>query len=332
MTKLDNLVKSINSERVYIQTHNFPDPDAIGSGYGLQYLLKVKGIEATICYGGVVDRINTQRMLELFNIDIVNVRDIGKLEKDAQIILVDTQNVQGNVDVKEENIVACIDHHMIFNDYAYKYSDIREKAGACASIVASYFYESDIEMPPDIAEALLFGLNMDTANLTRGASQLDVDMFYKLYSLTDMEKISYLENNTIQRDDLQTYVEAINGIRIKENICFTNVGTKCTKSLIAAVSDFTLKIAEVKASVVFSIKNEGIRMSVRNSDRELHAGKIIINALEGIGTGGGHSTMSGGFVPFEEKSGKSREEIIKLIEEKIFQEIKKASNRNRTDN
>ena len=38
MTKLDELVTQINREHVYIQTHNFPDPDAIASAFGLQEL------------------------------------------------------------------------------------------------------------------------------------------------------------------------------------------------------------------------------------------------------------------------------------------------------
>ena len=50
MTKLDELVTQINREHVYIQTHNFPDPDAIASAFGLQELLKLRGIHATICY------------------------------------------------------------------------------------------------------------------------------------------------------------------------------------------------------------------------------------------------------------------------------------------
>ncbi len=31
MTKLQELLKQINRKHVYIQTHNFPDPDAIAS-------------------------------------------------------------------------------------------------------------------------------------------------------------------------------------------------------------------------------------------------------------------------------------------------------------
>ena len=46
MTKLDELVTQINREHVYIQTHNFPDPDAIASAFGLQELLTLRGIHA----------------------------------------------------------------------------------------------------------------------------------------------------------------------------------------------------------------------------------------------------------------------------------------------
>ena len=39
MTNFEQLFEAVNREHVYIQTHNFPDPDAIASAYGLQRLL-----------------------------------------------------------------------------------------------------------------------------------------------------------------------------------------------------------------------------------------------------------------------------------------------------
>ena len=48
MTKLEELIKIIGNESVYIQTHNYPDQDALASAYGLKYLLEAKGINATI--------------------------------------------------------------------------------------------------------------------------------------------------------------------------------------------------------------------------------------------------------------------------------------------
>lgn len=36
MNKIQDLVTLCQGHLVYIQTHNFPDPDAIASAYGLQ--------------------------------------------------------------------------------------------------------------------------------------------------------------------------------------------------------------------------------------------------------------------------------------------------------
>jgi len=38
---------------------------------------------------------------------------------------------------------------------------------------------------------------------------------------------------------------------------------------------------------------------VRSEGLALNAGKVISKALEGIGNGGGHASMAGGFVPFD---------------------------------
>ena len=49
---LQKLLDAIHNDKVYIQTHNFPDPDAIASAYGLQQLLGSQGVVSTICYEG----------------------------------------------------------------------------------------------------------------------------------------------------------------------------------------------------------------------------------------------------------------------------------------
>ena len=47
--KLVNLLKG---HKVYLQTHNFPDPDALASAFGMQVFLRAHGVESTICYSG----------------------------------------------------------------------------------------------------------------------------------------------------------------------------------------------------------------------------------------------------------------------------------------
>ena len=92
MTKFEQLLENITREHVYIQTHNFPDPDAIASAYGLQQLLKYRGIRADICYKGKIDRYNTDKLRELMEIELLDVENLADiLQEEDEVILVDAQ-------------------------------------------------------------------------------------------------------------------------------------------------------------------------------------------------------------------------------------------------
>ena len=45
--KLVNLLKG---HKVYLQTHNFPDPDALASAFGIQVFLRAHGVASTNRY------------------------------------------------------------------------------------------------------------------------------------------------------------------------------------------------------------------------------------------------------------------------------------------
>lgn len=299
MTKLDELLEQINREHVYIQTHNFPDPDAIASAYGLQQLLKHRGICADICYKGKIDRYNTDKMRELMEIKLLDVEDLSAILADEdEVILVDAQKGNSNIIDITGNEIICIDHHPLNDKFSYRFSDIRPEIGACASIVASYFFENDIPMDEKTATALTFGIRMDTMNLSRGVSKMDVEMIYRMFDLCDKEIIHMLQNSNLYFEDLMAYSQAISSIQVYGNISFADAGKNCPPALIASVSDFMLALVTVSFSVVYSRNAEGIKLSVRSEKKALDAGKIAGRALEGIGSGGGHAAMAGGFVPF----------------------------------
>ena len=168
MTKLQELLKQINRKHVYIQTHNFPDPDAIASALGIQELLKHNGISSTICYKGKIDRYSTDKLRELMEIELLNVEDLSTILTDEdEVILVDAQKGNSNiVDITGDEII-CIDHHPENEKFPYRFKDIRPEVGACATIVAQYFFENNIPMDRKIATTLTYGVRIDTNNLSR---------------------------------------------------------------------------------------------------------------------------------------------------------------------
>ncbi len=321
MTHLENLSSKINSNHVYIQIHNFPDADAIGSAFGLQYLLKQSGILATICYGGKIDRSCIYKILDSLDIEVVNIKDIS-IDPNVQTILIDTQKGNSNLVDFPGNVSMCIDHHPVFEEHEYDYADIRPDNGACASIIASYFIESGYEMPRNVATAILYGIKIDTLNLTRGVSPLDLDMFYNTFHKVDLELVHSFDMSTLQLADLSSYAYAISNIHTHNDISFTNTGIDCPDALIANISDFVLSLAEISLSIVYSIRaGKGIKLSVRGDSQKYDAGVIINEALKGIGNGGGHATMAGGFVEFEDNPSLSCEELVLEIEQRIIEAV-----------
>ena len=60
MNDFSQLAKLCEGKYVYIQTHNFPDPDAIASAFGLQRLLELFDISSALCYDGRLDKVSAR--------------------------------------------------------------------------------------------------------------------------------------------------------------------------------------------------------------------------------------------------------------------------------
>lgn len=292
----EKLINLIKENKVYIQTHNFPDPDAVASAFGLQKFLLHHGIDSKICYAGKIEKLSTKRMLAQFNIDMFNISEITDMRKDDFIITIDAQKYNANIADFPGKEIACIDHHPTFIDCDYEYKDV-QITGACASIIAKYFHDSGVAIESDTASALLYGIKIDTAELSRGVKELDLDMFYWLYKIADNKKIAALYSNVMEFDDLQAYGAAIESIKVFDKTGFACIPFNCHDALIATISDFILALDVVQCAVVYAKREDGIKFSVRSEMADVDAGRLTEWALGGIGNGGGHFTMAGGFVP-----------------------------------
>lgn len=296
MTKLMELIKCIESKHIYIHMHNYPDQDAIASAFGLKTLLSHCGIDSTISYHGMIDRNSTLKMIELLNIPIHPVDESTRNEED-EIIIVDGQ--KGNINFTDfvGDEMACIDHHKLMDTDYYKFYDIRSNVGACSSIIAAYFFENDIPVPAEVATALLYGIEVDTAQLTRGVSALDLEAFTRLYSLSDLSILRIFETCVLNFSDLNTYSNAINNLKTYGSAVISDLGEGCSEGILGTVCDFLLTISDINFAVVYSHRAGGLKFSLRSNLSYVDASRIIRKALEGFGDGGGHIQMAAGFVP-----------------------------------
>ena len=78
--KLVDLLK--NEKTIYIQTHDFPDHDAVGAALGLKYLLDCFGIASRLIYEGTIHRISLIEFIDTLKIDIKHASEYTITEKD----------------------------------------------------------------------------------------------------------------------------------------------------------------------------------------------------------------------------------------------------------
>lgn len=299
-TKLHRLATILKDapNAVFIQPHNVPDPDAIASCAGLRYLLEQAGVQSSIVYDRDIEKADSLKMLELLAIVMERARDAAPLGQGDWTVLVDGQKAAGNLTNLAAAEVAVIDHHEYLGNQGYRFEDVRPLVGACSTIIAEYFFENAIEPPRLLATALLFGIMKDTDSLTRGVSDLDVAMFYRLYRHSDMSLIKQLNGSQLTMEDLRLYAEAFKTVEVFGAVGFMRLDCP-DDSLLGAASDIVLSLDTVEVVVAYSLRPSGVKISVRSETPCIKANALVRFILEGVGIGGGHDHMAGGFMAVE---------------------------------
>jgi len=307
-TKLDQLVDVLKDapDEVFIQPHNVPDPDAIASSLGLYYILDLRGIKKLgIVYDDEIEKANSLRMVELFDVPIIRAKDAHTLGPEDLAVLVDVQKSKGGnshyTDLPTDE-VAVIDHHEYNGNFGYKFEDVRPEVGSCSAIIAEYYFENNIVPPKKVATALLYGIYMDTNDLTRGSSSLDIDMFYRLYPLSDIDLIVELRGNEISKGDLDLYAEAFRTVELYDELGFLRLES-ANDSLLGAAGDIVVSISGVNITIAYAARDNGIKLSTRSITSRIKANDLVRYIVDGIGAGGGHDHMAGGFIPREKIAG-----------------------------
>jgi nanoRNase/pAp phosphatase (c-di-AMP/oligoRNAs hydrolase) len=237
-------------------------------------------------------------MLELFDIPMIRAADAHTLGTEDWAVLVDAQKGGSNITDLPTDEVAVIDHHEYRGNQGYRFEDVRPDVGSCSAIIAEYYFENNETPSRDTATALLYGIFMDTDKLTRGASSLDIDMFYKLYSLADISKIAELQGNEITKQDLSLYAEAFRTVETYDELGFLRLNSS-NDSLLGAAGDIVVSVSGVNIVVAYAIRDTGIKLSVRSTLPQIRANDMVRHLVEGCGKAGGHDHMAGGFIPME---------------------------------
>lgn len=281
---------------VVVQAHDFPDHDAVATAFALATLLETRNFTVRLCYGGSIQSESLRDAIEALEIDIASVGETV-IPNDAQLIVVDGFAGNSNMAGIPGILTGVIDHHPPPWKPDCAFSDIRPDYGACSTILFEYYREAGQEMSDRVATALLMGIMMDTAFMTRGVSATDLDAFDLLFRQGDWQQAARLLKNSLSLSDLAAFRQAIDVCIVARDFSFIALPGDYSPEVMALIADFFLGLREIHFVVVVSGDRDEHRLSVRSEDNERPCDVVIHRAIEGIGSGGGHLHMGGGSIP-----------------------------------
>ena len=280
MRKILEKIKEFNT--IIIHSHIRPDGDAIGSQYGLMYLIKDsfpdKNVYVSGDYSDYVSFLGKPNLID------------ECLFKNSLSICLDCA-----IDERLSDYSIKIDHHIkdkVYCDYEY----IDDNAASCAEIIVEFYekFKDELIMSKDCANALYVGILTDTGHFRYDSVSSKT---FKMASIllengVNLGKIdTLLSSETLELLKLKGY--GLNNFKITVNgfayiILYKNI-----------IEEYNVNYedAATLVNLISNIKDIPVWAIILETDREirirLRSKGPSINTLAGKYNGGGHKMASG---------------------------------------
>jgi nanoRNase/pAp phosphatase (c-di-AMP/oligoRNAs hydrolase) len=308
-----------------IITHTNPDPDAISSAMALSAIAKRANpdLETHILYDGIIGHQENRTLVNLLDIKMEKIRpDI--LSQYSHIALVDSKGPgMNNGLLQTHSVDIIIDHHTDYPSAGIGTSafvDVRQNAGACATILTEYLIELGIEPDQMVATALLYGIRADTKQFRRNVNPRDLEYSAFLLRFSDQDLLEKIMSPQYAHETIDIIGDAITNRKTKNGYLFTNVGYVRNRDALPQAADLLINLEGISTALVYGITDDAIIMSGRNRDLRLNLGNVMSEAFSDIGDAGGHATMAAASIPLHVFSTvRDKEELLELVIDPVLQ-------------
>lgn len=306
--------------RPLILTHDNPDPDALASAFALRALIHhLTGTNATIAFSGMIGRAENRAMVRGLGIAPEPLSTLDLSTYDA-LALVDAQPGTGNSSLPQDcALVAVIDHHPLrFDPEPVSFVDVREHYGATATMLTEYAVTANLALDSTVATALFYAIKSETQDLGREASQADRSAYLGLLTQADMRLVARIHRARVSRQYFRAYHDAIERAEIVGKVVITDLGVVASPDMVAEIADFLLRLRGTDWSCCLGRHHDTVAVSLRTTDPNAHAGRIIRSVTRELGSAGGHGAMAGGQIPL---AGSTYEDTVAEIRSRLLEQL-----------
>jgi len=311
------------AERALVLTHDNPDPDAIASAAGLGFLIeRLSGIPVTVAFGGIIGRAENRSLMEELGVPFERIETV-EVAPGTAWALVDTQPGTGNNSLPDDQKATLVlDHHPPREtSETADFADIRPGYGASATMIVEYLRAAKLEPDRKLATALFYGIQSETMDLGREASEADVAASIFLYPRTDPASISRIRHARVPRGVYRSIHEGLERAWSRGDVVFVPLGSLEYPDLVAELADLFLKVHGVDWVIAAGLYQEHILISVRAHGEDAHAGDLVQKVVGGRGSAGGHGEMAGGRIRLDGAEGPGSDARVEVEIEALLEEF-----------
>jgi nanoRNase/pAp phosphatase (c-di-AMP/oligoRNAs hydrolase) len=309
-----------NREAVAVLMHPNPDPDAMSCALATADLANHVGTEATIHYPGQIRHQENRAFETVLETSFDSIDHLTDLPAET-VVLVDHNEPRGFDACEQVEPYAVVDHHP-GDGTGTHFTDVRTDYGSCAAIFAEYFealgwQPQDADVDPTLldgdrpglssltATGLLYGIQSDTDDLTKGASPAEFEAAAYLYQGLDEDRLDRIANPEVDAEVLEIQARAITNRDVRNAFAVSDVGEVSNVDAIAQAADELLRLEGLTAVVVLGQRDGMIHMKGRSRDDRVHMGKILSALVEDVpmAEAGGHARMGAGQISIDHMEG-----------------------------
>jgi nanoRNase/pAp phosphatase (c-di-AMP/oligoRNAs hydrolase) len=298
--RLKALLATIESvDELVIMPHNDPDPDSIAAAVAMRYLVgEMLGIECRILYRGIVGRAENKALLHYLGNPLSRL-PVADPCPPLPLALIDTQPGAGNNSLSQDcDLRMVLDHHPHREETRQvPFSDVRPGMGAASTMLTEYLRAAGITPPAWLATTLFYGIKTDTMGLSRGTCQDDVEAYFYLQPLIEIDALAQIERAQVPPQYFRSLVAALQAARIYDNLLLSYVGRLAYPGLAAEMADLMLRLEGTEWVVCYGAYEEELILSIRTT-QDSKADQVVQQIVGELGTAGGHGALAGGQIPF----------------------------------
>jgi nanoRNase/pAp phosphatase (c-di-AMP/oligoRNAs hydrolase) len=323
-TRSERLLAALSPfQRVVVVSHVNPDPDSLASALGIKTLVEScqPGKPVILTVDGMIARSENRAMVELIPIPVVPVQEVMTGPETA-VVMVDTQPYTGRRHSEAAMPQVVIDHHDTGGVLeGALFSDIRTHLGATSTMITGYLIEQKVVVTPQLATALLYGIDSETTGYPREASSLDDGALIWLFPRADKDLLAQIRNPKLPQSHFATFQHALANAFLYNELVVSWCGAVTQPDIIAEIADFFIRFDQVNWSLSAGVFESQLKLSLRASSLGGRAGETLHAVVNGMGSAGGHDKRAGGAIPLSDLRPETVESLLGTVRHRLLEQL-----------